>query len=84
MRTTYLRVIPDANGYMIQGMELESLRLGEYPSDFNYVQGFHTRDEAVLEMQTMVNTNPSYQYWNTVAQQILEDSIVMDVQAMDY
>ena len=84
MRTTYLRVIPDSNGYMIQGMVLESLRLGEYPSDFKYVLGFHTRDEAVLEMQNMVNMNPSYRYWNTVAQQILEDSIVMDVEAMDH
>lgn len=82
MTTTYLRVTPDATGYMIQGMELERLRLGEHPSDFVYVQGFPTRDEAVLEMQTMVNTNPSYQYWNTVAQQILEDSIVMDFEAM--
>jgi len=32
----------------------------------------------------MVNMNPSYRYWNTVAQQILEDSIVMDVEAMDH
>ena len=85
MRTWYLRIIdastegpfaPFANGYTVEGMEVEFDGTDHHVSDFDYWGTYQTLAEAVARVDKVVRNYHKAEHWDRFSQWIYDKSEV--------